>query len=280
MSTTIERDAALIGTMILNTFTPLQSRLFMSAGGIRHGITKRVQSVHPAEANISYTAPRDRAEAWKMRQLWSASIGVDAQQLVVPYQVHGNGVAIVRRRQAGTGASPGSRLVAKADGIVTSDEGVALMTTHADCLPVLLYAPESRVIAAVHAGWRSTVTGVTRNTLRTMYSVFHVDPDEVLAFIGPAICKSCYQVGSEVERAWNLIDTSDDAGAVVRSNGRLTFDLVVANRYLLLEDGVRPENIETSGLCTRCNGDEWFSHRGQGPLTGRFGAIISLGEYR
>lgn len=276
MSTTIERDAALVGEMTLTNLTPLQSTLFTRAGGVAHGITRRVQGVRPAEANISYTAPRDRVEAWKMRQLWSESMGIDAQQLAVPYQVHGSGVAIVRRRQAGTGAAPGSKLVAKADGIVTGDEGVALMTTHADCLPMLLYAPNTRVVAAVHAGWRSTVTGVTRNTLRTMFSVFHVDPDEVLAFIGPAICRNCYEVGAEVERAWRLIDSDDSAAAIVRTGDRLTFDLVAANRQFLVAEGVRPANIEESGLCTRCHGDQWFSHRGQGPLTGRFGALISL----
>jgi YfiH family protein len=266
--------------MTLTNLSPLQSALFSKTGGVAHGVTRRIPGVQPAEANISYTAPRDRVEAWRMRQLWSASMGIDAQTLAVPYQVHGSGVAIVRRRQAGSGAAPGSKLVAKADGVITGDEGVALMTTHADCLPMLLYAPETRVVAAVHAGWRSTVTGVTRNTLRTMYSVFHVDPDEVLAFIGPAICRACYEVGPEVERAWSLIDPSDSASAIVRTGDRLSFDLVAANRQFLIADGVQPENIEESGFCTRCHGDQWFTHRGQGPLTGRFGAIISLnGRY-
>lgn len=276
MSTTIERDAALIGQTILSEFSPLQSTLFLRTGGVAHGLTKRVRSVHPAEANISYTAPRNRDAAWQMRQTWSTAIGVDASRLAVPYQVHGNGVAIVRNRHAGVGAAPGSKLVAKADAIVTSESEVVLMTTHADCLPLLLYAPESRVVATVHAGWRSTVAGVTRNTLRTMMSVYHVEPDEVLAYIGPAICRNCYEVGAEVEHAWRLIDAEDDAKAIVHSGDRKTFDLVAANRHLLELDGVLPLNIEESGLCTRCNGDEWFSHRGQGQYTGRFGAIIAL----
>ncbi len=215
-----------------------------------------------------------------MRQQWAASIGLDANKLVVPYQVHGCGVAIVRRKHAGAGASPGSPLLAKADAVVTAEQGVALMTTHADCLPLLLYAPESAVVAAVHAGWRSTVTGVTRNTLRTMTSVFHVDPAEVIAFIGPAICRDCYEVGPEVARAWGLLDKNDAAGAILRRDRRMTFDLLAANRQLLLDEGVEPAHIEDSGLCTRCDGDDWFSHRGQGPLTGRFGAMIGLDGHR
>jgi len=276
VSTTIERDAALPGQTAQSEFSPLQSSLFQQAGGTAHGLTRRVPTVLPAEANISYTAPRDRHAAWQMRQTWCASIGLDAAKLAVPHQVHGNGVAIIRDRHAGVGAAPESRLVAKADAVITSDRSVALMTTHADCLPLLLYAPQSQVVASVHAGWRSTVTGVTRNTLRTMISIYHVEPDEVLAFIGPAICRTCYEVGAEVERAWRLIDECDEAHAILHRGERVTFDLVAANQHLLELEGVLSANIEKSGLCTRCNGDDWFSHRGQGPYTGRFGAIIAL----
>ncbi|MGD9715347.1 MAG: laccase domain-containing protein, partial [Thermomicrobiales bacterium] len=116
------------------------------------------------------------------------------------------------------------------------------------------------------------------NTIRTMMSVFHVEPGEILAFIGPAICRDCYEVGPEVERGWRQIDPHDDAGAILRSEDGTTFDLLSANRHLLTHEGVPAVNIEESGLCTRCHGDQWFTHRGQGPRTGRFGAIIALDE--
>jgi polyphenol oxidase len=276
VSATIELDRVAVGEARSVELAPLQSKLFTKSEGVSHGITRRVPSVGTAEANISYTAPRDRSEAWRMRQSWCTSMQIDTALLVVPYQVHGNGVAVVRNTDAGTGAAPGSRLIAKADAVVTASSGVALMTTHADCLPMLLYAPNPGVVAAVHAGWRSTVSGVTRNTVRTMTSVYHVQPDDILAFIGPTICHRCYSVGEDVRSAWLALDPDDEAGALLNGGSQVTFNLVSANTKLLLDEGVLPENIETSTFCTKCDGDHWFSHRGQGPYTGRFGAIIAL----
>jgi YfiH family protein len=273
----IERERVALGASHRSPFlSPLQSTLFAEAGGVAHGLTRRVAGAGTAEANISYTAPRDQHEAWRMRQQWCATMGMDPLTLVVPHQIHGGGVAIVRKRDAGSGAAPGSRLVARADAVVTSEPGITLMTTHADCLPMLLYAPSARVIAAVHAGWRSTVAGIVPNTLRTMTAVHRVHPDEILAFIGPSICRECYQVGEDVARAWLRVDPGDSAAALRNGVHPLTFDLVAANYRLLLEEGVPAQNVEVSGLCTRCDGDQWFSHRAQGPYTGRFGALIAL----
>jgi YfiH family protein len=203
-------------------------------------------------------------------------IGVDAGTLVIPRQVHGGDVAIANAEDAGAGAAPGSTLFADADAIVTYQPDVSLMTTHADCLPILMYAPRSRVIGAVHAGWRSTVANVAGNTVSAMSATFGVRPDDIHAFFGPVICASCYEVGADVVEAWNQLDRGDTAGAIDRNAESTTFDLIAANRSVLRTAGVPIAQIEHSDACTKCQGDRWFSHRGQGPLTGRFGSIIAL----
>jgi copper oxidase (laccase) domain-containing protein len=63
---------------------------------------------------------------------------------------------------------------------------------------------------------------------------------------------------------------------LVRSGHRWRFDLCTANREELLRAGLEPSRIEVSAVCTRCSGERWYSHRGQGPHTGRFGAIIAV----
>jgi YfiH family protein len=261
---------------VVDQLNPLQSKTLTALGGIRHGMTGRVPGIEPAEANISYSAPRDQHAAWAMRQAWCSKIGVDPESLAVPRQVHGNKVAIATSRDAGAGAAPGSTLLADADAIVTDDPGVTLMTTHADCLPVLMYDPSRMVIAAVHAGWRGTVSNIAGETVSLMQSELGVHPRDVHAFIGPAICAACYEVGEEVASAWLALDKRDDAGVLTSGGGLLTLDLVAANEHLLIRTGVPAHQIERSNICTRCHGDRWFSHRGQGPATGRFGAIIAL----
>jgi purine-nucleoside/S-methyl-5'-thioadenosine phosphorylase / adenosine deaminase len=255
---------------------PLQSTLLESLGGIRHGITRRVVAERLAEANISFTAPRDEESAWTMRKIWCSAMGIDASTLVIPRQVHGSEVVVANSSHSGAGAAPGSELIADGDAIITDSPGIALMTTHADCLPMLLYSPEVGAIGAVHAGWRSTVSDVAGNTVSAMEASFGARPAGIHVYLGPAICASCYEVGPDVIDAWHALDRIDAAGAIRNSDGVATFDLVAANQALLERAGVCATRIDRTDRCTKCDGHEWFSHRGQGPLTGRFGSIIAL----
>ena len=120
---------------------------------------------------------------------------------------------------------------------------------------------------------------IAGKTIAAMTDAFGTNPASVLAFLGPAIGVCCNEVGPEVTAAWREI--AADLGdlretAVTRPGPREHFDVPTANRLLLERAGLLPEHIETSPICTKCERDHWFSHRGQGPLTGRQGAIICL----
>lgn len=272
-----EKHIGIASSSTLHELTPFRSKLIAGAGGAVHGITGRVPGFGVLDGNISYTSPRDAQDAWRCRKAWAAEIGVDADSIVVPWQVHGSSVFVVDDSHRGSGAAPGSQTVAQADAVVTNSASVTLMTTHADCLPILLYDPNSRSIGAIHAGWRSTVTGVSSNTVRRMNSAFGASPDDILAFLGPAICQACYEVGDDVANAWDSLNGSDNSGALSQTRpGKFQFDLKRANEKLLKKSGLRSQHIEWSDDCTRCNCDNLFSHRGQGPLTGRFAALIAL----
>lgn len=242
--------------------------------GVVHGITRRVAGAGVADGNVGYSAPRDRADAWRMRQAWMLAAGLEAERIVVAYQVHEDGVAVVGRSDAGRGADPETRPIGQADSLVSTEAGVVLMTLHADCMPILLCDPVRRVVATVHAGWRGTVADVAGATVRTMVDDCGARGDQILAYLGPAIGGCCYEVGVDVRDAWS--GASGDADALTEAGERWRFDLVLANRSLLERTGVISSNIADSGICTRCNGDEWFSHRGQGPATGRYAAFITL----
>ena len=243
--------------------------------GVRHGITGRVIGMGTGDGNIGYGPPRDRNEAWVNRQAWSATIGVDAGSLVTISQLHGAAVARVGRADAGRGAAPGQGPAGPADAMITDETGVALLTLHADCLPLLLVDPDRPAIAAVHAGWRGTVSDIAGAAVRAMGDAFGSNPGRLLAYAGPAIGSCCYEVGPEVVQAWQLA-TPHGSRAMLTRAGRPMFDLSLANRELLGRAGVNDESIETTAICTRCSGDRWFSHRGQGIATGRFGAVIAL----
>ena len=257
---------------------PLQGTQIGRLPFIRHGITRRVPGLGDADGNISYSEPRDPIDAWEMRQLWCEQMGIDPGTLVTAHQVHGNGVGVVPKAKAGTGSAPGSGLFGKFDSLITNDSNVAVMMTHADCLAVVLCDPQMRAVGVVHAGWRGTVADVSGAAVRQMVESFGSGPEEILAFIGPGICVDCYTVGDEVVERWQERMPASGATAVSRPNGAWHFDLVEANRLQLRAGGLREDAIERSLVCTRCDGASWFSHRGQGPLTGRFASIIAVVE--
>lgn len=261
--------------------SPLRSELLSAAGGVVHGITQRVPGMGAADGNMGDSPPRDPYDAWQMRQEWAAAIGFDPERLVQSGQVHGNSVFVITEEHAGMGRRRDTPAPATADAMITQAVNVPIITLAADCLPLLMYDPVQRAIAAVHAGWRSTVIDIAGETVRAMQREFGTHPADLRAFLGPAIGVCCNEVGPEVTAAWREI--AGGLGplaelAVTRPQAKEHFDVPRANSMLLQRVGVRPEHIELSDICTKCNLDDWFSHRGQGAATGRQAGVIMLTE--
>jgi YfiH family protein len=233
-----------------------------------------------ADGNLGFSRPRNRDDAWVMRQRWCAAAGLDAGRLVTLGQVHGAEVHLATAAHAGRGATPGSRQIGLGDALVTDEPGPVLMTLHADCQAILLVDPgrgrRGPAVAVVHAGWRGTVADVVGKTIATMTAAYGTRAGDLHVFLGPAIGGCCYDVGDEVVASWRARAGSEADEALVEVDQRHTFSLTRANSLLLERAGVRPEHVEASQICTCCDGDNWFSHRGQGPDTGRFGALIAL----
>ncbi|MFL5761522.1 MAG: peptidoglycan editing factor PgeF [Thermomicrobiales bacterium] len=260
----------------VNLLRPLQSNRLLSFPFVRHGVTFRVPGLGAADGNVGYGIPRDQADAWEMRRQWAEAIEFDATSIVGLRQVHGANVIEVRSTDAGKGAAPGSEPLGRADALFTREPGVTLMTLHADCLPILLIDPTTPAVAAIHAGWRGTVEDVAGATVRAMKETFRADSSQLTAFFAPSIGPCCYEVGDEVIQAWRFQAGEAFTEAIFERNGTTFLDLRRANQVLLIRAGIMPNNIEVAAVCTKCGGESWFSHRGQGPNTGRFAAFIAL----
>jgi hypothetical protein len=119
-----------------------------------------------------------------------------------------------------------------------------------------------------------TVNGIVTETVKTMQSVYRCNPDNILAGIGPSIAVHHYEVGPEVVEQVNTAFSQDASDLLIQKGESTQFDLWRANQILLEKMGVR--NIEISGVCTACDLQDWYSHRGEMGTTGRFGALIAL----
>lgn len=155
-------------------------------------------------------------------------------------------------------------LAGEGDALVTERSGVPLSVRTADCYPILLADLESRVVAAVHAGWRGTSARVVVAALERMNAMRRISSlDRVWAAIGPGIGACCYEVGPEVAQLFGQ-----------EHAGRL--DLAEANRRQLLEAGVPDRNIDLLRHCTRCDAERFYSYRRDREQAGRMISWIAV----
>lgn len=196
------------------------------------------------------------------QQAWLLGEGIlSPDKVVFPKQVHGDEIWIADE------AASVERGVREADAVVTDRKGLPIAVRTADCLPVLMFAPDKKVIAAVHAGWKSTKLGIVRKTVCLLQQRFGADLGRLRAAFGPCIRRGSYDVGEEF-RAHFPEDVHDE-------RGRLCFDLPGANQRQLLAVGVRPENIFDCGLDTVTR-REHHSFRRDGEQSGRMINVIMM----
>jgi len=213
-----------------------------------------------------------RVQGTKQPDDWNRvaeAFGISPARLVTVNQVHGE--TIVRVEEA----NYEEIRTAEADAMITRERGLAIGVETADCVPLLLVDPATPAVAAVHAGWRSTVRKIVQKTVATMRDEFGSDPERMIAAIGPAIGPECYEVDEPVMGPvreqfpfWREV-------ASPRGNGRWGLDLVALNRRGLLQAGLSPRNVYSFGLCTSCMADLFYSFRREG-RTGRMLSVVMI----
>ena len=168
------------------------------------------------------------------------------------------------------------------DAFVTNLPGVAIGVRTADCIPVLLYDPVRRVIAAVHAGWKGTVLHISRKAIGVMSQCFGCNPADMRAVLGPGIGPRSFQVGEEVvahfRKAGFPIDEIwcfNGPGDGTPMSGGHHIDLWKANQWLLEQEGIPKEAIHLAGIDTYTT-EAFFSARREGIHCGRIINSIKL----
>lgn len=238
------------------------------------GCTEISHFVSSGEKNISFLDAVAPGEILSNRLQLADSVGFDLNRMVVGNQVHGINITIVEKDDAGRGGCDNESRLPDSDALVTNVENICLMVLTADCVPILLFDPVQKVIAAVHAGWRGTVGGIAGRTVRLMCEHYGCMASDILAGIGPCIGTCCFEVSDEVAGAFQPY--YKDVIYAGKQSGKYYIDLGQANRMQLLDGGMRPLHIEMADLCTMCHPRDFFSYRHDGEAAGRFGTGIML----
>jgi YfiH family protein len=162
----------------------------------------------------------------------------------------------------------------QADAAVTSTIDLPLTVMTADCLPVLFCDKAGTVVASAHAGWRGLCAGVLEKTIAAM----QVAPDEILAWIGPAIGPTAFEVGDEVKAAFVAHDPQAETAFVTQKDNVAQKDKWLADLFMLARQRIRATGVSAiygGNQCTFSDAEQFYSYRRDGQ-TGRMAGLIWL----
>lgn len=262
----------------VNGVTFLTSDGFTAAGGAVHGFSTRRGGVSEgiyASLNLSSTRGDNLDCVRENYRRFCAAIGADAAHVVMTNQVHGTVIRTVGPKDVKTDLC--KREESECDGLITDVPGLALTIFTADCIPVLLYDPVNKVIAAVHAGWRGTAGDIAGKAARQMRSDYGCRPGDILAAIGPGISACCFETHADVpETMTAALGALAKPHIISLENGKFRVDLKGVNAALLRRAGLAPEHIEISAECTACLPEKYWSHRITQGRRGNQAAMLQL----
>jgi YfiH family protein len=160
---------------------------------------------------------------------------------------------------------------ADADASVARHAGTVCTVMIADCLPMLLCDKGGDVVGIAHAGWRGLSSGVVENTVAAMDAA----AGDLLAYLGPAIGPSAFEVGADVRDAFLATDPGAGGAFAPHREGKWLADLFTLARRRLARCGVT--RVYGGGLCTYRDAARFYSYR-RDRTTGRMAALVWLDD--
>lgn len=256
----------------IGTIALYQSNVLSQFENIVHGFTTRKGGVSRGAYESLSMSPRrgdDIECVHKNEEILCRELSLDVSRLSATRQEHTDTVEIIDEKRIGIGVkTPWDYGV---DACITTLKNVPLLCYSADCVPLLIYAQDIGAIAAVHAGWRGSESGISKKTVRKLTEL-GADVKKIYVAIGPCIGQCCYEVDGDVALKFDKKDY------VQKPMDKYMLDLGKVNYDLIKECGVDEGNISLSGICTKCNNDLFFSHRGQNGKSGTLAGIICMRE--
>ncbi len=252
------------------TFTAFEPYEYIICGfSTREG---GVSEEHLSSMNLSYSRGDRPERVDENYERICKALGISREQLIFTDQVHSKTVAYVD-------GSKGKYM--ETDGLITDCENLILTTSYADCVPLFFVDTHKKKIGTAHSGWRGTVAKIGQEILCAMKQQFETRPEDVVAVIGPSICRDCYEVSDEVINEVKKILSPEQVEQVVvtGSDDHFHLDLWKTNQYILENAGVPSSQIHIAGLCTSCNHKYLFSHRASKGNRGNLSGFLGIKDF-
>lgn len=254
--------------------------LLEKTGLVRHLFSTRMGGVSRgiySSMNLSFSRGDNKEDVDENFRRIAQILDSTPEHIVCSRQTHTTNVRKVTEEDLGKGVVRETDYD-DVDGLITNVPGIILATFYADCVPLYFVDVKNKAIGLSHSGWRGTVNRMGQVTLQAMKRAYGTEPSDVMAAIGPSICQDCYEVGEEVADAFRKSFPNEWEYLIRKGKeeGKHQLDLQETNRRILLAAGVLPENIAVTDICTCCNSELLFSHRGSNGKRGNLGAFLEL----
>ena len=264
-------DEKQVGEVLYLTYPLLEK-----TGLVKHGFSTRIGGVSEgiySSMNLSFTRGDDENAVRENYRRMAKALDVREDSFVLAAQTHTTNVHKVTLDNR-------NENLQDVDGLITDVPGICLVTSYADCVPLYFLDPIHRAIGLSHSGWRGTVGKIGETTLRKMAEEYGTEAEDVIVAIGPSICQDCYEVSEDVidqfkeafhSKHWNDLFYQ-------KVNRKYQLNLWKANEIILLEAGVKGENIAVTNVCTCCNSETLYSHRASKGQRGGLAAFLGVVE--
>ena len=220
--------------------------------------------------NLSFYSGDKFENVLTNRMRLAEAMNVPIQKLFIPYQTHEDKILKIDETFLALSNEEQIRRLNGIDAIITDQKDVCIGVTTADCVPVIIFDPVKKVLAAVHAGWKGTALRIGAKTAKQMISDFGCNPENLLVGIAPSISPEIFEVGDEVGKTFEKAGFNLSTISFRNSkSGKLHIDLWKANKLPLMDVDILEENIEITGICTFSNPDKFFTTSRQTIHSGR-----------
>ena len=254
-----------------------------SIEGISHCFSTRLGGVSEdifTSMNLSFVRGDDENKVMENFKRLASAKGWNIEDMVFSDQTHTTNVRVMSSDDRGKGILR-ARDYTDVDGMVTNEPGLILSTFYADCVPLYFVDPVHKAIGLSHSGWKGTVGRIGRVTIETMSREYGTNPEDLVCAIGPSLCQDCYEISYDVAARFmdEFPDNIDEIlyeKAPVLGERKFQLNLWRACEVVLMDAGVKPDNIHTTDICTCCNPELLFSHRASHGKRGNLGAFLCI----
>lgn len=220
-----------------------------------------------ASLNVNPYCGDDGACVSENRRRLCAALGIAGDRLIMPHQTHGIESRIIGKEFMQLPQGVRTMILDGVDAVMTNERGLCIGVSTADCIPLLMHDIRHGAVCAVHAGWRGTVAGMAMKAVTDMKAAFGTRPTDLHVTIGPGISLKNFEVGDEV---YNMFaEAGFNMDAISERHEKWHINLPLCNKLALTAAGVPDSQIETCGICTYDNNEDFFSARRMGTASGR-----------